>query len=105
MSNFRLFITPTKFVDLLIQRYHLAPPSEPELCSEDLDLWKTNVLALVRVRVFNLIKIWLEKYFHPEQDGIVESQLLTFATEDVQQCSPEFAPRLIKLIRHTVILY
>ncbi|CAO3613766.1 unnamed protein product [Cunninghamella blakesleeana] len=101
LSNFRLFITPTKFVDLLIQRYHLAPPSEPELCDEDLDLWRTNVLALVRVRVFNLIKIWLEKYFHPEQDDVVESQLYTFATEDVQQCSPEFAPRLIKLIRQS----
>ncbi|CAO3643983.1 unnamed protein product [Cunninghamella echinulata] len=100
LSNFRLFTTPSAFVNLLIQRFHLAPPSEPELCSEDLELWKTNVLALVRLRVFNLIKIWLEKYFHPGQDD-VESQLLAFATEDVQQHTPEVAPRLIKLIQQT----
>ncbi|CAO3594261.1 unnamed protein product [Absidia cylindrospora] len=98
--NFRLFTTPSAFVDLLIQRFRLSPPSDPVLSEEEFKVWKNRVLVPVRLRVYNVIKTWLETYYRYEQDG-VESQLTAFATEDMQAAMPGPAKRMIDLIQRT----
>jgi hypothetical protein len=100
--NFRLFTTPSVFVDLLIQRFRLLPPSDPLLSEEELTLWKNRVLVPVRLRVYNVIKTWLETYYRYEQDD-VESQLMVFATQDMQEAMPGPAKRMVNLIQRTVI--
>ncbi|KAI8331211.1 hypothetical protein BC941DRAFT_439311 [Chlamydoabsidia padenii] len=98
--NFRLFTSPSAFIDLLIQRFRLSPPSDPVLSDDDLNLWKSRVLVPIRLRVYNVIKIWMETYYRYEQDD-VESQLLKFANEDMEKAMPGPAKRMVDLIKKT----
>ncbi|KAI8086523.1 ras guanine nucleotide exchange factor domain-containing protein [Halteromyces radiatus] len=67
---------------------------------DDLNLWKNRVLVPVRLRVYNVIKTWLETYYRYEQDD-VEDQLMALATEDMQEAMPGPAKRMIDLIQRT----
>lgn len=98
--NFRLFTTPTVFVELLVKRFSLQPP--PELNEEELALWTEKVLVPVRLRVYNVTKTWLESYFCYEQDASTEKQLIDFATGPMAQAMPAPAKRLTELIRKRV---
>ncbi|ORZ10098.1 hypothetical protein BCR42DRAFT_358113 [Absidia repens] len=98
--NFRLFTTPPAFIDLLIQRFNVNPPSDPVLSEDDVKLWQNRVLVPVRLRVYNVIKTWLENYYQYKQDD-VESQLMAFTTGDMQDAMPVPAKRMADLIRRT----
>ncbi|CAO3589607.1 unnamed protein product [Absidia cylindrospora] len=98
--NFRLFTTPSAFIDLLIQRFNVLPPSDPVLSDDDVKLWQKRVLTPVRLRVYNVIKTWLENYYQYKQDD-VESQLMAFTTGDMQAAMPKPAKRMADLIQRT----
>ncbi|KAG0171525.1 hypothetical protein DFQ28_000878 [Apophysomyces sp. BC1034] len=99
--NFRLFTTPTAFVDLLIARFALEPPTEPCLTEEELTMWTKRVQLPVRLRVYNVIKTWLETYFTFEQDAGTERALMKFTTNEMDEAMPIPAKRMVELIRRT----
>lgn len=95
--NFRLFTTPTTFVQLLINRFSICPPEQ--LSQEDMLAWTNRVLLPVRLRVYNVTKTWLEMYFSYEHDACTESMLVDFATGAMSQAMPGPAKRMLDLIR------
>ncbi|KAI7905098.1 ras guanine nucleotide exchange factor domain-containing protein [Cokeromyces recurvatus] len=100
--NFRLFTNPEEFVRLLTNRFTLQPPTEPEpLTDEQLALWTNRVLIPIRLRVYNVIKTWLETYFNYEQDTAVEKALIDFASNEMSKAMPGPAKRMIELIKRT----
>ncbi|KAF7729563.1 hypothetical protein EC973_004238 [Apophysomyces ossiformis] len=99
--NFRLFTTPAEFVELLIRRFALQPPTEPPLTEEEMKIWTKRVLLPVRLRVYNVIKTWLEMYFSFEQDMGTERALMKFATTEMEEAMPTPAKRMVELIRRT----
>jgi hypothetical protein len=101
--NFRLFTNPADFVQLLIDRFALQPPTEPApLTDDELVLWTNRVLIPIRLRVYNVIKTWLEMHFSYEQDAYVEKALLKFASNEMIQAMPGPAKRMVELIKRTV---
>ncbi|KAI8636717.1 ras guanine nucleotide exchange factor domain-containing protein [Parasitella parasitica] len=100
--NFRLFTKPADFVRLLKDRFALKPPTEPAPLPDDqLALWTNRVLIPVRLRVYNVIKTWLETYFSFEQDASVEQSLLNFASNEMSKAMPGPAKRMLELITRT----
>ncbi|KAL7326761.1 Ras guanine nucleotide exchange factor bud5, variant 2 [Mucor circinelloides] len=101
--NFRLFTNPTDFVQLLKDRFTLKPPTEPvPLPDDQLTLWTNRVLIPIRLRVYNVIKTWLETYFSFEQDASVEQSLVDFASHEMSKAMPGPAKRMLELITRTV---
>ncbi|CAO3638618.1 unnamed protein product [Mucor fragilis] len=100
--NFRLFTNPADFVQLLKDRFTLKPPTEPEPLPDDqLTLWTNRVLIPIRLRVYNVIKTWLETYFRFEQDASVEQSLVDFASHEMSKAMPGPAKRMLELITRT----
>ena len=100
--NFRLFTTPVKFLELLIKRFELQPPNDPQLNPEELSAWTSRVLIPVRLRVYNVIKTWLETYFCYEPDACTENALVEFTAGHMMQAMPGPAKRMMDLIRKRV---
>lgn len=100
--NFRLFTNPTDFVQLLITRFCLLPPADIQ--QEEIVIWSNRVLIPIRLRVYNVIKTWLETYFSYAQDAIVEKTLMDFANTEMTKAMPGPAKRMIVLITRTVSL-
>jgi hypothetical protein len=71
----------------------LAPPEE--LTMEELENWVEKKLKLVRLRVFNVLKTWIENYYYQEDYGVLQSlrqftntvirDTLTFAAEQLER--------------------
>ncbi|RCH91014.1 hypothetical protein CU098_004780, partial [Rhizopus stolonifer] len=100
--GFRLFTNPATFVKLLVDRFTLSPPTKPQpLTEEQLMLWTNRVLIPVRLRVYNVIKTWMETYFSYEQDGGVENFLMEFVSVDMVKVMPGPAKRMVDLIKKT----
>ncbi|KAI7850568.1 ras guanine nucleotide exchange factor domain-containing protein [Circinella umbellata] len=97
--NFRLFTTPVKFLELLIKRFELQPPTDPQLNSDELAAWTSHVLIPVRLRVCNVIKTWLETYFCYEPDACTENALIDFTVGPMMQAMAGSSKRMMDLIR------
>ncbi|KAI9595738.1 hypothetical protein BDF19DRAFT_495756 [Syncephalis fuscata] len=67
LLTYRSFTTTEEFMDLLFKRFQIQPPSG--LSPEDLELWRKKKQTPVRLRVFNIIKQWLESGYHEENDS------------------------------------
>lgn len=102
--NFRQFTDPITFLDLLIKRFHLQPPTGggAPLTPDDMALWTNRVLLPVRLRVYNVIKTWLESFFYYETDGPTEKTLVNFVTGPMMQAMASPAKRMMDLVRKRV---
>ncbi|KAI9322293.1 ras guanine nucleotide exchange factor domain-containing protein [Dichotomocladium elegans] len=98
--NFRLFTTPPVVLDLLIKRFNLQPPTtEPPLSQDELGLWTNRVLLPVRLRVYNVIKTWLESFFYYESDHAIEPMLVEFVTGPMTHAMATPSKRMMDLVR------
>lgn len=99
--NFRLFTTPIIFLDLLIRRFDIQPPT-PSLSQDELALWTNRVLVPVRLRVYNVIKTWLETFFCYDTDACIEQTLIEFVTGSLMQVMAAPGKRMMELVRKCV---
>ncbi|KAI7886719.1 ras GEF [Lichtheimia hyalospora FSU 10163] len=97
LLTYRSFCTTRELFDELFQRYTLIPP--PDLTQEELVKWQEKKLKLVRLRVFNVIKSWLEKYYNEEEDRPMLPLLMQFTDTIVRESMQFGAEQLIKLVR------
>jgi hypothetical protein len=73
------------------------------LTDDQLVMWTKRVLTPIRLRVSNVIKMWLETYFSYEQDAYVLPALLKFASTEMVKVLPDpISKRMIDLIKKTV---
>ncbi|KAI7872904.1 ras guanine nucleotide exchange factor domain-containing protein [Spinellus fusiger] len=97
LLTYRSFCTTQELFEGLFARYKLAPPAE--LTEEQVALWKEKKLKLVRLRVFNVIKSWLDTYYNEEEDQPMLSVLMEFTKEHVQETMRFGYEQLAKLIK------
>eukprot|EP01121_Diplochlamys_sp_Union-15-3_P006231 TRINITY_DN1672_c1_g1_i1.p1 TRINITY_DN1672_c1_g1~~TRINITY_DN1672_c1_g1_i1.p1 ORF type:complete len:1125 (+),score=211.21 TRINITY_DN1672_c1_g1_i1:27-3401(+) len=62
LSTYRSFCTPQLLLDLLIMRYNIPEPKDKSPAT--LEKFERFKLKPIRLRVFNTIKVWLEKYWY-----------------------------------------
>ncbi|KAI8646175.1 ras guanine nucleotide exchange factor domain-containing protein [Parasitella parasitica] len=96
LLTYRSFCTTEEFVDLLQERYNLAPPAE--LTPDELEIWTERKQKLVRLRVFNVMKNWLENYYNNEDEFILD-KLQFFANTVICDSSSFSAEQLNRLIK------
>ena len=97
--TFRLHTSPIDFVNALIRRYDVTPPSSIMMSDRELDIWVERKVVPVRLRVYNLLRGWLDTYWKPDSDDVVLDTLKIFASTTVQRTLPAMAVRLQDAIR------
>ncbi|ORY01559.1 ras GEF [Basidiobolus meristosporus CBS 931.73] len=94
---FRSFSNPMKLSHQLISRFNLQPPEG--LSEEELVVFNEKKLKPIRIRIFNILKYWLESYFFYDQDYACLDTLFHFANNTLTQGLPVAAKkRLITLL-------
>ncbi|KAG5519994.1 hypothetical protein PMAC_001070 [Pneumocystis sp. 'macacae'] len=61
LLTYRTLISAEDFFDLLVKRFMIVPPGN--LKSHELEIWVEKKQKPIRLRVFNILKIWLENHF------------------------------------------
>ncbi|KAI9302013.1 ras guanine nucleotide exchange factor domain-containing protein [Cunninghamella echinulata] len=96
LLTYRSFCATEEFVNLLQDRYNLQAPDD--LTPEQLEIWTETKQKLVRLRVFNVLKNWLENYYY-EEDEFILGRLEFFTNTVIRDASPFSADQLNRLIR------
>lgn len=96
LLTYRSFCTSTELLDLLEARYNLTPPHD--ISDEELECWRQKKLKLVRLRVFNVLKNWLEVYYN-EEDHIILDRLMVFTDTTIRNTLSFSTDQLERLIQ------
>jgi hypothetical protein len=95
LLTYRSFCTSMELLELLEARYNIQPPSD--LTTEELEIWVNKKQKLIRLRVFNVLKIWLEQYYY-EEDSVILDRLLFFTNTSIKDSLSFSAIQLERLI-------
>ncbi|KAI8387507.1 ras guanine nucleotide exchange factor domain-containing protein [Blakeslea trispora] len=101
LLTYRSFTTTEEFVSLLEARYNMLPPDM--LTPKQLVEWTERKQKLVRLRVFNIMKNWLENYYIDEDERLL-GRFEYFANTNIRDTSSLAANQLLKLIKKRVEL-
>ncbi|KAF9355905.1 hypothetical protein BGX26_005980 [Mortierella sp. AD094] len=99
LLTYRSFTTTTQFFTLLFRRITISPPSG--LNPTELAQWSDRKLTPIRLRVFNIIKSWLENYYleDEQEDRQMLPKIKAFAESTQMRELMSFAVvQLIKLV-------
>ncbi|KAF9544274.1 hypothetical protein EC957_012237 [Mortierella hygrophila] len=99
MLTYRSFTTTEELFALLFQRFTISPPMG--LDESEMGEWRERKRTPIRLRVFNIIKSWLENYYL--EDEVEDRQILPkikeFSESDLMKDTLSFAAvQLIKLV-------
>lgn len=84
--TFRLFCTPVKLTQALIERFEYVGESP-------------HMSAPVRLRVYNAFKGWLESHWREQTDRTALKYIISFAEERLGAVLPTAGPRLLELAK------
>ncbi len=90
LMTYRSFTTTQTLLDLLAQRFRILPPED--LNEEELALWTEKKQIPIRLRVFNVLKMWLEMHFYEGEDEPYLDQVKRFAIEEMGEAASMKAP-------------
>ncbi|KAI1303236.1 hypothetical protein EDD11_005431 [Mortierella claussenii] len=99
LLTYRSFCSTSQFFQLLFRRITIAPP--PGLNASELTIWTDRKLTPIRLRVFNIIKSWLENFYleDEEEDRQMLPRIKEFAESGLLRDLMSFAAvQLIKLV-------
>ncbi|CBQ73217.1 related to Guanyl nucleotide exchange factor Sql2 [Sporisorium reilianum SRZ2] len=90
LMTYRSFTTTQTLLDLLAQRFRILPPEG--LSDDELALWTEKKQIPIRLRVFNVLKMWLEMHFYEGEDERYLDQVRRFAVEEMGEAASMKAP-------------
>lgn len=66
MLTYRTFVSPRELLNLIELRWDCKPPP-----GEDPEQFRQNRIHSIRLRIYNMAKIWLEKFYYDftSEDG------------------------------------
>ncbi|KAF9116944.1 hypothetical protein BGX27_008092 [Mortierella sp. AM989] len=99
LLSYRSFTTTKDLFQYLFLRFTIQPP--PDLDAAELEIWTEKKLTPIRLRVFNIIKSWLENYFLEDEadDREALSMIKEFSGSTAMKDTMSFAAvQLIKLV-------
>lgn len=94
--TFRMYSSPLELMDTVITRYNLAPPSA--LAADAIPYWQHQKGLPVRLRVSNLLKMWLETFWRPGLDDEALDVIHSFTQEGLVALFPKPAQRILELV-------
>ncbi|KAL1916088.1 uncharacterized protein VTP21DRAFT_6092 [Calcarisporiella thermophila] len=96
LLTYRSFTTTHELFEMLKARFLMSPPDG--LSPGELAVWNERKLTPVRLRVFNVIKNWLENYYQDEEDARCLPSMREFAVATMHEYMALPAAQLVKLI-------
>ncbi|ORZ34163.1 ras guanine nucleotide exchange factor domain-containing protein [Catenaria anguillulae PL171] len=98
LFSYRTFIPSTALVDSLMARFSIAPPEG--LTDSELETWIEKKMTPVRLRVFNVMKMWVEHYCLPyiPDDLLALEQMAAWARSVMRPVMAPASVQLTKLI-------
>lgn len=96
--TFRLFTTPLELLDTLSDRFKMSPPDDVASNENKLAHWTLKCAVPVRLRVFNIIKTWLENHWVHGSDHVILDPLRVFTKETISRKMENAANRLLDII-------
>eukprot|EP00158_Paraphelidium_tribonemae_P007619 Partr_v1_DN28301_c0_g1_i5_m78717 putative Cell division control protein len=94
LLTYRTFTDAAELFDLLKQRFNISPPSG--LTEAEVNVWIEKKQKPVRLRVFNILKTWLDGYFIHKDANILD-EVREFARSIVRETMPLASDQLLKL--------
>ncbi|KAG8943034.1 hypothetical protein FRC04_003245 [Tulasnella sp. 424] len=99
LLTFRLFTTPSKFVDALINRWNVQPsPNWPTSERQEFEM----KLPFMRIRVARCIKMWIDHYWVTETDDEVLPQLQELVDQPLPPGTDVSLTNVVGLIKTAV---
>lgn len=96
LMTYRSFTTTSQLLELLFARFRITQP--PQLSPEELEVWTKQKQQPIRLRVFSVLKSWLESFFYEGEDEEHLDRICEFAFE-IQSYSMELPSRqLLRLV-------
>ncbi|KAI8967027.1 ras guanine nucleotide exchange factor domain-containing protein [Mycotypha africana] len=95
LLTYRSFCTSLELLSLLEARYNIQPPEG--FTPDELEVWTNRKQKLIRLRVFNVLKSWLEQYYY-EEDSVLLDRLLFFTNTSIKDSLRFSAVQLERLI-------
>ncbi|KAI8063778.1 ras guanine nucleotide exchange factor domain-containing protein [Gongronella butleri] len=96
LLTYRSFCTSMQLLKCLEQRYMIQQPTG--LTPDQIEVWTNKKLKLIRLRVFNVLKTWLEMAYNNEDDTDVLDELERFTTTTIRSTLRFSAEQLERLI-------
>ncbi|EGF99895.1 uncharacterized protein MELLADRAFT_75860 [Melampsora larici-populina 98AG31] len=81
LMTYRTFTTSRELLEFLIHRYHNQPP--PGLKAADLKIWFTQKQRVIKIRVTNVIRTWIESHLSNEDAKYILPKVIQFAARDM----------------------
>lgn len=84
LLTYRSFTTAGELFELLVRRFSIQPPHG--ISQTDLPIWEDSKQKLVRFRVVNVLKSWLEHYWMEENDDesrTLLERIFSFAKDSI----------------------
>jgi hypothetical protein len=97
LLTFRCFVSPEEFVQKLRERFSIGPPLG--ISQAQLDEWKEKKQTPVRLRVFNVLKLWLDTYYLDVYDRESLSALLELAHAVIEPVMAQAGRRLTEMVQ------
>lgn len=94
--TFRLFTTPMELVGAVVDRYNITPPAG--LMPDEVQTWKQRKGVPIRLRVSNLLKMWLETHWRPAVDNVTLPTLSDFTRSCLVEVSVPSSLKILELI-------
>ncbi|KAF9431881.1 hypothetical protein BGZ76_011576 [Entomortierella beljakovae] len=99
LLSYRSFTTTKVLFESLFLRFTIMAP--PELDAQELEIWTEKKLTPIRLRVFNIIKSWLENFYLEDEadDREALAMIKEFSGSPAMKDTMSFAAvQLIKLV-------
>jgi son of sevenless-like protein len=103
LLTYRSFCSTEEFFDMLVKRFMIH--SHEDLTPEELEVWQEKKQTPVRLRVFNIMKTWLETYYIDGQDSHCLERMRGFATTTMHENMAFAAVSLMKVIDKRVCIF
>ncbi|OMJ27132.1 Cell division control protein 25, partial [Smittium culicis] len=99
LLNFRSFCTPIEFLRQLIERFNMSPPELLNKYPSLLEKWVEKKKIPSNLRIYNVLKTWLDSYFYIDEDFECLDTIERFAHENLVETKAVLGARLIQLVR------
>jgi len=99
LLTYRSFTTARELFELLVRRFNIQPPEG--LTQAEYEEWREQKQKLIRVRVVNNLRTWLDQYWmedQSEETRVLIRDIYNFARETVKSTETSGATPLIAVI-------
>ncbi|KAE8151354.1 ras guanine nucleotide exchange factor domain-containing protein [Aspergillus avenaceus] len=103
LITYPTFVSASELFDALLDRFHIEPPSQ--LGEPEMQIWVAQKQKVVRLRVLNILKAWLERYWmemHNDATIALLRQMCAKIKSSAAMMEIPTSPQLLSIIEQRI---